>query len=408
MSRKKIKILIVAFSDSVHTARWISQLDHSKYEVHLFPSVPFRQIHPLVQNVTVWQLPHDKDDEDKGLFFKNPSIIYKSIEKLTGKSLVRKFAGRIKPWLRLSLQKTIELLRPEIIHSMESQNSGYLVNSLKFDNSKPFWIHSNWGIDIHYFGLFPYHQGQLKKLMSGVGILIVEGERDLQLARELGFRKNITIIPSVGGSPDFQLYDRLDSGIPASARKKIILKGYEGQERLASVALKALRSIRILLADYEVIVYSCNRKLLPLIEEIQSKKEFTLKVSVELTYQEILEMTAQSRLSITNNLSDGVPNTMLEAMAFGTFPVQSNTAITEEWIEDGVNGLLTVPTDESSIAAAISRALSDDNLVDKASMINRKLVREKLNMDIIRKQIDRVYGTTILNVPDLLPLPNGI
>jgi len=397
VDRKKIKILIVAFSDSIHTARWISQLDQSKYDVHLFPSVPFKNIHPLLKDITVWQLPLNKENNHQGLNYKNPSVVYTSLEKFTGSALAKKFAGKIKSWLRSSLNRTIELLRPEIIHSMETQNAGYLVNSLRLQKNNPFWIHSTWGIDLQYFGAFPNHQAQLKKLMSGIGALIVEGDRDLKIAREFGFSKEAVIIPSVGGSPDFPLFDKLESGIQSSARRKIILKGYEGQERLASVALKALRIIKPLLRGYEVIIYSCNPQLLPVIREIQNGNEFSLSVSDELKYQDILVITGQSRISITNNLSDGVPNTMLEAMAFGAFPIQSNTAITEDWIEDGVNGLLTVPTDENNIAAAISMALSDDSLVDRAANLNRRLVREKLNKNTIRNQIDLVYGKSILN-----------
>ncbi len=82
---------------------------------------------------------------------------------------------------------------------------------------------------------------------------------------------------------------------------------------------------------------------------------------------------------------------MLEAMAFGSFPIQSNTAITEGWIDDGLNGILTVPTDENNIADAITRALSEDLLVDKAATHNKILVRRKLDGEMIGKQIDSIY-----------------
>ena len=35
---KKEKILFVAFSDSIHTARWIRQLSDTEYEIHLVSS----------------------------------------------------------------------------------------------------------------------------------------------------------------------------------------------------------------------------------------------------------------------------------------------------------------------------------------------------------------------------------
>ncbi len=100
MTNVRIKVLIVAFSDSIHTARWISQLDREKYEVHLFPSVPFRQLHPLIQNVTVWQLPQMENDQLKGLVFKNPSILFKTIEKLTGESISKELLHGSKLYFR--------------------------------------------------------------------------------------------------------------------------------------------------------------------------------------------------------------------------------------------------------------------------------------------------------------------
>ncbi len=397
MNNKRIKILFVAFSDSIHTARWIWQLDREKYEVHLFPSVPFRQLHPLIQNVTVWQLPQMENDELKGLVFKNPSSLFKTIEKLTGESISRRITVRVNTILQKALKKTIRLVQPDIIHSMETQQAGYLVSKILNRNNNPGWVHSTWGIDLQYFMRSPDHKEQMKRLMSRVNVLIAEGERDAKIAYELGFRNKDAIIPSVGGSPDFELFDSLDSGIPPSSRRSIILKGYEGHGRYASAVLKAMRSMKTLLKDHEVIIYSCSKDLLPLVREIQNGKEFNLKVTNELGYKDLLSLTSRSRISITNNLFDGVPNTMLEAMAFGSFPIQSNTAITEGWIDDGLNGILTVPTDENNIADAITRALLEDDLVDTAAAHNRILVRQKLDRDIIGRQINKVYSIANAN-----------
>jgi glycosyltransferase involved in cell wall biosynthesis len=148
-----------------------------------------------------------------------------------------------------------------------------------------------------------------------------------------------------------------------------------------------------MLTGYEVIVYSCSSKLLPIISDIQRQNEFQISYYADMAHDDLLEKTCSARISITNNLSDGVPNTMLEAMALGAFPIQSNTAITEGWIEDGKNGLLTNPRDINQIAEAISKALTDDRLVDDAAVLNGRLVREKLNFNTIKTQIEDLYKT---------------
>ena len=50
---------------------------------------------------------------------------------------------------------------------------------------------------------------------------------------------------------------------------------------------------------------------------------------------------SKSFVYIGNSISDGMPNTMLEAMTMGAFPIQSNPGgVTEEIVENEVNGLL--------------------------------------------------------------------
>lgn len=366
-------------------------MDRQKYDVHLYPSVPFRDINSKFSNITIWQSGSSKNDNLKQIVFRNPSYLYGLFERLFGKSLGSKMVNRLPLWRQQSLIRAINMISPDIIHSMETQKSGYLLSKIR-SHFKTKWIHSNWGIDLHYFYQFPEHKKKLDKLISQIDVFIAEGERDIAIARSLGFKGKTMIIPSVGGSLDFDLFNSLDSNIMPSERRKIILKGYEGDERLASNVLQALRKLKSKLTEYEVIVYSCSHKLMPIIETIQDKNEFSLKVLKHVEYQELLKIATQSRISITNNLSDGVPNTMLEAMALGSFPIQSNTAITEGWIDNGKNGLLTDPQDVEQIACAISKALQNDELVNSAALFNKDLVRNQLNKEKIVKKIEEIYN----------------
>ena len=48
-----MRILIVAVSDSIHTARWIAQISDQGWDIHLFPSKDLGYIHPDMKNITV-------------------------------------------------------------------------------------------------------------------------------------------------------------------------------------------------------------------------------------------------------------------------------------------------------------------------------------------------------------------
>jgi len=389
---QKTRVLLIAFSDSIHTARWITQLNRSRFDIHLFPSVPFCDVHPSLKNITVHQILQNNKTADPQITILQPPL-FNFVQNLVGTRLARKLLTRSRSAVQQkSLLNLIRKWKPQIIHTMETQRAGYLMNMI-FEKLtfKPIWIHSTWGIDLHYFQNQAAHRSQIQSLLNNISLLITEGERDILLARELGYTGKTAIIPSVGGGFDFMELEALSQLVQPSQRKKILLKGYEGDERLASKALAALRSIGPSLIGYEVIVYSCHESLLPVISEIQQKKEFAVTSYRELSHHQLLQLTCNARISVTNNLSDGVPNTMLEAMALGTFPVQSNTAITEGWIQDGYNGLLTDPRDTNNIAIAIQKALQNDRLVDEASVYNKALVRERLDYNMMKRTIEGIY-----------------
>ena len=53
-----------------------------------------------------------------------------------------------------------------------------------------------------------------------------------------------------------------------------------------------------------------------------------------LSHSDILTIMGKSLLYIGNSISDGMPNTLLEAIVMGAFPIQSNPGkVTEEIIE---------------------------------------------------------------------------
>lgn len=390
--QNRLRVLIIAFPHSIHTARWIKQLDPKEFDTVVFPSLAFRPIHEDLKNVTLVQLEPPVTEQSQNIKFKWALPGLKLLHKLVGDTLFKKVLTKIGilKLQRRALKKIIHEFKPDLIHTMESQQAGYMYSDLPPVNGFR-WIHSTWGIDLHFFQDNAEHKPKLQKMLQHLNLLVVEGDRDREIAERLGYKGSTSIIPSVGGGFDFSAWKKLPHQTKPSSRKKIIVKGYEGEERLASTALEALRSIATELKGFEVVLYSCGKKLLPLANSIQNKKEFNLTVCDDLDYNSFLKLVCESRISITNNLSDGVPNTMLEAMASGTFPIQSNTAITCGWIEDGFNGLITEPRNIQQIAESIKKSLLDDELVDKAADHNRRLVREKLDISVLKNRIKQLY-----------------
>jgi glycosyltransferase involved in cell wall biosynthesis len=161
----------------------------------------------------------------------------------------------------------------------------------------------------------------------------------------------------------------------------------------ASIALAAISEIANELRDFELIVYSANRKTIRLVRRIQDDTKLNIRAipKKRLTHSEMLNLFGTARTYVGVSLSDGISTSLLEAMAMGAFPIQTNTSCAEEWIEDGITGKLIAPNQEE-IKNSLRLALSNDSLVDQASLINRQTIANKCNEEQIKLKSLKFYG----------------
>ena len=75
----------------------------------------------------------------------------------------------------------------------------------------------------------------------------------------------------------------------------------------------------------------------------------------------------------------------------GAWPIQSNTADTRGWIEDGVNGQTVPPEDPEFVAARLREILADDDRVDRAAAYNLELLRRRKDISIVKPELLAIY-----------------
>jgi glycosyltransferase involved in cell wall biosynthesis len=82
---------------------------------------------------------------------------------------------------------------------------------------------------------------------------------------------------------------------------------------------------------------------------------------------------------------------MLEAIAMGAFPIQTNTSCCDEWITDGESGFIVNPYDVEGIAERIRTAVADDQLVNRAADLNWATVQKRLDQREVARQVHDLY-----------------
>ncbi len=99
---------------------------------------------------------------------------------------------------------------------------------------------------------------------------------------------------------------------------------------------------------------------------------------------------AQVTASITEH--DGTPNTLLEAMACGCFPVAGDLESIREWLDEGENGFLVDPDQPEDLARALLTALSNPGLRKRAVVRNRRLVEQHATYATVMAKAEAFYS----------------
>src|ERR1044072_580166 len=247
-----MRILFVAMSNSIHTARWINQLHGQKWDLHLFPSLDVGTAHPDLVGVTVHHSFFGAAGRSKNTV-KTRGVYVPGLSRIP-KGLLSRF---MPAYRQHQLRWLIRRLKPDIVHSLEIQSAGYLTLKAKhaLGDRFPTWIVTNWGSDIYLFGRLPAHRERLKQVLTECDFYSCECQRDVDLARGLQLKGEVLpVLPNSGGF-DLDAIATMHSGETASSRQLIMLKGYQGWAGRALVALRALERCTDLLKRYTVIIY---------------------------------------------------------------------------------------------------------------------------------------------------------
>lgn len=417
------RILFVAMQMSIHVARWIKSIEHKGWDLHLFPvnsgpemeelsgvtiHRPFLRVRPrLLRHVRERWSRAFGNGQELGVSQRQPSA--HAMQSILPLPMLEEFERYIDRIFRIRvgesrmvspllygpqvLARLIHRLKPDLIHSMEFQHAGYRVLRAKelLGKNCPAWLATNWGSDIYYYQRFEGHRRQIQRLLENIDYYSCECQRDVRLARDLGLKgKAMPAFPNAGGI-DLAFAKEFRSRAKTSLRRLIVVKGYQHFAGRAMTALDALERCADALQSFEVVLFSVSQEVARRARELKRRGTLNVWISEYLTHEQMLRLHSRARVYLAVSISDAISTSMLEAIAMGAFPIQTNTSCCDEWITDGEGGFIVDPGDVEGIAECIRMAVTDDILVDRAAELNWATVQKRLDQREVARQVHDLY-----------------
>lgn len=372
-----MKLLLVSMP-SIHVIRWIENLKDADIELYWFDVLGKGE---LVTNTKLTQITNWK--KRKLPYFKGEHWLSKKMPK---------FYKKLQPFLEETssnaFKKVISKIQPDIVHSFEMQSCSYPIFEAMEANPNIKWIYSCWGSDLFYYSNIKFHKNKINQVLNRVNYLITDCNRDYEIAKSNGFKGLfLGIIPGGTGFKMNQLKERFS----IKERKIILVKGYEHKFGRGLNVIKAIHKLETELINYQVVVFGAHNPVIDYIEK--NNLPYIVYDRHGLNHSDLLTIMGKSLIYIGNSISDGMPNTLLEAIVMGAFPIQSNPGnVTEEIIDNKKNGLLiSNPEDINEIKNLISFAIENKKMIDNAITINQIFANDKLDFFENQQKIINLY-----------------
>ena len=229
--------------------------------------------------------------------------------------------------------------------------------------------------------------------MQVANALHADCKRDIRLAQEWGFpaKRPTLVIPGSGGVrtdiffPPQKLVDEPivinPRGFRAYVRNDVFFKAIP-------LVLKEIPQARFLCASM-----AGEAQATQWIEELGIGH--AVELLSPMPHAQMAEVYRRAAVLVSPSVHDGTPNTLLEGMACGCFPVAGDLESIREWITDGENGLLTDANDPRRLAESIVRALKSKDLRKQAAGLNAKRITEGAEYNASMSQASSFYQRII-------------
>jgi hypothetical protein len=300
-------------------------------------------------------------------------------------------------------QQVFRSVQPDLVHAMRIPFEGMVASAV--DSTIPLLV-SVWGNDFTLHApASPMMTAHTRRTLERVDGLHTDCRRDMRLAHQLGFQagRPELVLPAGGGikgqvfhpgEPDMGVLTEplatLMRSIPVESPVVVNPRGFRAYVRNDTF----FQSIPQILKAHPRARFLCpamagEKQALRWIERLGVADSVHLLPRLSQVDMAVVYQRADVTVSVTEH--DGTPNTLLEALACGCFPVVGDIESLHEWIEQDENGLLIDPGDPHALAGAVIRALSEDGLRETSRARNLAMIAERAEYSAVMTKAADFY-----------------
>ena len=376
-----MRLLFIADGRSPTSFSWLRHWIESGHETHLvstFPCDPFPglasfHILPVAFGGMAGQLNNSS--------FPNHSLGWVKRLRMYLRPLRYLFGPLSLPVHQSRFRALVNEIQPDLVHALRIPFEGML--AAVTHTSIPLVV-SIWGNDLtlhaHGSSLMTHLTRRTLHRCDG---LMADTNRDIDLGRAWGFSddKPTLVVPG-GGGIRMEEIESISSGqtLPEELPDGQIVVNPRGQRPGSLRQDIFFQSIPLVLEKIPEALFICP----PLQGDPESEQwveklglTSSTKLWPRLSQAQVWALYKKSLLFVSPSIHDGTPNSLLEAMACGCFPVVGNIKSMQEWITSGVNGLLVDATSPRAMADGIITALENPALRSNAKIKNAQLITER-------------------------------
>lgn len=404
-----MRILMVADGRSPITRRWLQGLAKQGHELYLVSSFPCdgkalqHSVGTNLISLHVIPVAFSRYGSSVGTAEVSSASRF-NIRRAVGRFRALFMSGRY--WLGpLSvlayagqIRKLAEQIQPDLIHALRIPFEGMLASYAPV--GVPL-VASIWGNDLtlHARGSAWMRSLTKRTLRRAQGVM-ADTQRDLHLVRQWGFSPDgpVLFAPGSGGIDLAEIREQRGSiedllGENLAPDIPIILnpRGFRPGSVRNDTFFRAIPGV---LRHFSRTIFVCPA-MAGHVQALNWVKKLGIETNVRLlpylSQPRLWDLFHRAQVSVSVSIHDGTPNTLLEAMACGCFPVVGDIEPLREWISSGVNGLLVDPDDPKALADAIVLALGQPDLRKRAALHNTRLVTERADHRRVMEDVERFY-----------------